>query len=108
MMTGCQLTLGLSHIKRATVGLSVTCDEEHEEGYQRRDMTLEDEPLPRTCLSLYDTTHLHRTCQDHSCNQTEAERHLIRNHLHSTTHGRNHRVLVVGTPTCEEDTYHTD
>ena len=71
-------------------------------------MSLEDQPLPRAYLCLHDTTHLHRTCQDHGCDQTEAERHLVRDHLHSTTHGGNDRILVVRTPTCEEDTYHTD
>ena len=71
-------------------------------------MSLEDEPFPRACLSLHDTAHLHGSCQDDSGNQAEAERHLVRNHLHSTTHGRNHRVLVVGTPTSQEDTYHAN
>ena len=84
MVTSGQLTLSLCHIKRATVGLSVTCDEEYEEGDQRRNMSLEDQPLPRAYLCLHDTTHLHRTCQDHGCDQTEAERHLVRDHLHST------------------------
>ena len=77
MVSGGQLTLSLSHIKRATVGLSVTCNEEHQEGDDSGDVTLEDEPAPRPRLSLNDTTHLHRTRQNHSRNQTEAERHLV-------------------------------
>ena len=108
MVTGCKLALGLSHIEWATVGLGVTCDEEYEEGDDSRDVTLEHKPLPWACLCLNDTAHLHGSCQDYSCNQAEAERHLVRNHLHCTTHGRNHRVLIVRTPTCEEDTYHAD
>ena len=108
MVTCRQLTLSLSHVERATVGLGITGNEEHEEGDDGRDMPLKDEPLPRTCLCLNNTAHLHGTSQDDSGNQTEAERHFIGNHLHGTTHGGNHRIFVVGAPTGQEDAYNTD
>ena len=71
-------------------------------------MTLDDQPVPSTSLSLNDTAHLHSTSKNYCRNQAETERHLIRNHLYGTTHGRYHRVLVVGCPTGEEHAQHTD
>ena len=71
-------------------------------------MTLDDQPVPSTSLSLYDTAHLHSTCEYHSRNQAKTERHLIRNHLYGTTHSRYDRILVVRCPTSEEYTEHAD
>ena len=68
-------------------------------------MALEDEPAESTSLSLNDTANLHCACQDNGCDKAEGERHLVRDELHGTTHSRNHRVLVVGTPTCHKDTH---
>ena len=52
MVAGGQLTLSLSHIERATVSLSVTGNEEYEEGDDGRNVSLEDEPFPRACICM--------------------------------------------------------
>ena len=102
MVTGCQLALCLSQVERATVGLGVTSYEEYEESQDGRHVALDDEPAPRTDLSLNDAAHLHGACEDYGRDKAEAERHLIGNHLHGATHGRHYRILVVGTPSGEE------
>ena len=71
-------------------------------------MTLDNQPVPSTSLCLYDTAYLHGAGENYCRNQAEAERHLVRNHLYGTTHGRNHRVLVVRCPTSEEHTQNAD
>ena len=72
-MTGCELTLGLRHIERTAISLSITGYQEHEESYQCRYMTFEYQPVPRTGLILHDTAHLHRTRQDDRRDQTQTE-----------------------------------
>ena len=108
MITGCQLALCLGKVERTTVGLGITCHEEHEEGDDGGNMTTEDEPVPRTGLCLHDTRHLHRACEDDGCDKAEAERHLIRDHLHGATQCRHNGILVVGTPSGEEHANHSD
>ena len=51
---------------------------------------------------------MHGAGKNNCRNQTETERHLVRNHLYGTTHGRYHRVLVVRCPTSEEHTQNAD
>ena len=87
MITSGQLTLSLSQVERTTVSLSVTCYEEYEESKDSWNMTLDDQPVPSTSLSLNDTAHLHGAGKNNCRNQTETERHLVRNHLYGTTHG---------------------
>ena len=90
MVAGCKLALGLCQVERATVGLGVASHEEHEEGDDCRDVSLEDEPAPRACLCLDDAADLHCAGQHHGCDKAEGERHLVGDELHGTTHGRNH------------------
>ena len=72
MVTSGQLTLCLGKVERTTVGLGITSYEEGEETYQCWDMTLEDEPAPRTCLCLNDSADLHRASEDNGGDETEA------------------------------------
>ena len=67
--------------------LNVTVDTENEESDDSRDMTLDDEPSPRTCLYTDDVTELHGATKDDGCHHAQTERNLIRDHLHGTTHG---------------------
>ena len=108
MVTGSQLTFSLSQVKRTTVGLCVTGDKEHDESDDGRNVTLNDQPFPRTCLRLDDATELHSAAKHHCRDHAQAETHLIRNHLHGTTHGRDNRILVVGAPSRKDDAEDTD
>ena len=71
-------------------------------------MSLHHQPLPRSGLGLDNTTHLHRTGNGNSTDQTKAERHFVGNHLHGTTHGRHYRIFVVGPPTGKENTQYAN
>ena len=73
-MVACgQLALGLGQVERATVGLGVAGDEEHEEGHAGWHMSLDDEPVPRSGLCLDDAAHLHRAEEDHGRDVAEAQ-----------------------------------
>ena len=108
MVTGGQLALGLGHVEGATVGLSITGDEEHDKSDDSGHVTLYDEPAPGAALSLDDARDLHRARQDDGGYEAEAQRHLVGDHLHGSTHGRHDRILVVRSPSCHEDAHHAD
>ena len=64
----------------------ISGNQENEESNQGRNVALENQPLPRTRLSFYDSAYLHRTGQYYRGNQTQAQRHFVRNHLNGGTH----------------------
>src|SRR5574344_226144 len=108
MVTGSKFTLSLAQVERTAVGFSITGYQEYDESDDGRDMALDNQPVPRTRLSLHDTTHLHSSGEHHGTDHTQTERHLVRDELYGTTHGRHHGVLVVTTPASHEDTQHAD
>ena len=108
MVAGSQFALGLSHIERTAIGLGIACDEEHDEGDDGRNVTAHDEPIPRASLVIDYLAHLHRTNQDDGGDEAEAERHLIGNHLHGSTHRRHNGIFVVTTPSGKEHAHHAN
>ena len=51
----------------------VDCHEEHEEGDDSRNVSLEDEPAESTGLSLNDAANLHCACQDNGCDKAKCK-----------------------------------
>ena len=71
-------------------------------------MTLENQPAEGAALCFHDTTNLHRTRENHGRDEAEAQRHLVRNHLHRATHGRNNAILIIRAPSCDEYSNNAD
>ena len=71
-------------------------------------MALEDKPPKGAALCFHDAANLHCARKNHGCDEAKAQRHLVRNHLHRTTHGRNNAIFVVGTPSGDEYTNNAD
>src|SRR5574344_1366065 len=105
MITCGKFALSLGFVERTTVSLRITCNEEYEKSHYCRDMSFEYKPS--VSLRFNNTRQLHRSCKCNCRDKAKTERHLVRNHLNSTTHRRHDTILIVRSPTCEEYTYNS-
>ena len=75
MVSGSQLAFGFGQVEGTAVGFRISGNEVDDEGYQCRDMSLEDEPA--VGLSGDDLGELHRIGQYDDREDRESDRKLI-------------------------------
>ena len=106
MVSGSQLAFGFGQVEGTAVGFRISGNEVDDEGYQCRDMSLEDEPA--VSLSFYYFGELHGSHQHYHCQYAQSAGQLVADNLRTASHGSNQREFIVGTPACQQDTHYAD
>ena len=106
-MVACgKLVFSFRKVERTTVGFGSSSDNINNESYYSRDMTAEE--IPAVFLISDDLRDTHSAREDNDAHKSESKRELIANHLGTGTHRTDKGILIIRSPTCEEDTEHTD
>ena len=106
MVSGSQLAFGFGQVEGTAVGFRISGNEVDNEGYQCRDMSLEDEPA--VSLSFYYFGELHGSHQHYHCQYAQSAGQLVADNLRTASHGSNQREFIVGAPACQQDTHYAD